>query len=204
MRRTVHYRPDDEAEHTTCQIRLSLFPKVAWSLDPRVVDCRRCLGIRRKGGTWNVRDDPRYVPQREAMVRSGIVVKVQSAVTTPVSPDTDVARPAADVASLQPYFAALQRSIDQLTAEVRELRSALQVGTNTAAAAPAAADQINGGRLMSIEECAAYLHRTPKAIRMLVYRGEIPIVKIGRRVQFLPEKIDRWMHRHADRGALCR
>jgi excisionase family DNA binding protein len=57
---------------------------------------------------------------------------------------------------------------------------------------------------LNVEQAAAYLGRTPKAIRMLVYRAEIPVIKIGRRILFDRERLDRWVDRHARPGSLLR
>lgn len=50
-------------------------------------------------------------------------------------------------------------------------------------------------RYLTTTTAAAYLGRTEAAIRGLVRRGEIPCVRIGRRVQFDKERLDRWMGR---------
>lgn len=57
-------------------------------------------------------------------------------------------------------------------------------------------------RYFTVATVATYLGRTPKAIYRLLDRGEIPHIRIGRRVQFDRERIDRWMERHSKRGAL--
>jgi excisionase family DNA binding protein len=56
-------------------------------------------------------------------------------------------------------------------------------------------------RYLSVEQCAAYIGRTPDAVRMMVKRGQLPRLKVGRKTQFDREKIDRWMQRHTARGA---
>jgi excisionase family DNA binding protein len=56
-------------------------------------------------------------------------------------------------------------------------------------------------RYMNVEQCAAYIGRTPRAVYHLVENGQIPHARPGRRLQFDREKIDRWMARHARRGA---
>lgn len=56
------------------------------------------------------------------------------------------------------------------------------------------------GRFMNVEDCAAHIGRTVIAVRRLVAKGQIPTIRVGRRVQFDREKIDRWMERHARRG----
>lgn len=69
----------------------------------------------------------------------------------------------------------------------------------------AVAEQIDGKlfpRYMNKAECASYINRTPTAVRRLVDRGNIPHIKIGRKIQFDRERIDRWMARHGKRGAL--
>lgn len=55
-------------------------------------------------------------------------------------------------------------------------------------------------RYLTVDTCAAYLGRTPKAVRRLVERGELPCIRVGRRVQFDRDKIDSWMSRHTVRG----
>jgi excisionase family DNA binding protein len=55
-------------------------------------------------------------------------------------------------------------------------------------------------RYLSVEQCAAYIGRTPEAVRMMVKRGQLPRLKVGRLTQFDKEKIDRWMERRSHRG----
>lgn len=59
----------------------------------------------------------------------------------------------------------------------------------------------SSARYMSVATCATYIGRTPKAVRNLVDRSQIPYLKVGRRVQFDRERIDNWMGRHTRRGA---
>lgn len=56
-------------------------------------------------------------------------------------------------------------------------------------------------RYLTVGQCAAYLGRTPKAVYRLVEREEIPHLRIGRRVQFDKDRVDRWLERHTVRGA---
>ena len=56
-------------------------------------------------------------------------------------------------------------------------------------------------RYFDVDQCAAYIGRTATAVRMLAKRGQIPRLKVGRKLQFDKEKIDRWMDRHSQRGA---
>lgn len=58
------------------------------------------------------------------------------------------------------------------------------------------------GRYLDSVGCAAYIGRSVEAVRCLVKRGQIPHIKIGRKLQFDKERIDRWMDRHAHRGAM--
>lgn len=57
-------------------------------------------------------------------------------------------------------------------------------------------------RYLDVNTCAAYIGRTPEAVRMLAKRGQIPRIKVGRKLSFDKERIDRWMDRHAQRGAM--
>ncbi|HZI27150.1 MAG TPA: excisionase family DNA-binding protein, partial [Gemmatimonadaceae bacterium] len=56
-------------------------------------------------------------------------------------------------------------------------------------------------RYMDVKECAEYVGRTNRAIEGLVRRRQIPHIRVGRRVQFDREKIDRWVAWHSKRGA---
>lgn len=56
-------------------------------------------------------------------------------------------------------------------------------------------------RYFSVKQAAEYLGRTEKAIRHLVEDRKIPHIRIGRRIQFDRDALDRWMQRHAKRGA---
>lgn len=57
-------------------------------------------------------------------------------------------------------------------------------------------------RYLSVDACATYIGRTQDAIRGLVKRRQIPHVKIGRRVQFDKEAVDKWVQRHSKRGVV--
>lgn len=47
-------------------------------------------------------------------------------------------------------------------------------------------------RLLNIDEAASYLGRTPGALRMMIHRGSLPVVRLGgRRVQLDREDLDR-------------
>lgn len=55
---------------------------------------------------------------------------------------------------------------------------------------------------MNVADCAHHLRRTEKAVRGLVYRGEIPHRKVGARLEFNRGDVDRWLARHNRRGAM--
>ena len=48
-------------------------------------------------------------------------------------------------------------------------------------------------RLLSVVEAAAYLGRTPKALRHLIASGAIPAVREGSRVHLDRADLDRWV-----------
>ena len=48
-------------------------------------------------------------------------------------------------------------------------------------------------RILNIEETAIKLKRTPRAIRGLVLRRAIPFRKVGGRILFIEDEIDRWI-----------
>jgi excisionase family DNA binding protein len=50
-------------------------------------------------------------------------------------------------------------------------------------------------RLLSIAQAAIYLGRTEKAVRHLIARAELPVVRHGRRVHLDRAEIDRWIER---------
>lgn len=57
-------------------------------------------------------------------------------------------------------------------------------------------------RYMDTATCAAYIGRSVEAVWQLVHKGQIPVIRVGRRLSFDRERIDRWMDRHAQRGAM--
>ena len=46
-------------------------------------------------------------------------------------------------------------------------------------------------RLLTVPEVARWLGRTENAIRILVKRGRLPAVRVGRRLRFEPRQIQR-------------
>lgn len=47
--------------------------------------------------------------------------------------------------------------------------------------------------LMDVKEVAAYLNLKPSKIRMMVFRKEVPYLKIGALVRFHRQAIDQWL-----------
>ena len=52
-----------------------------------------------------------------------------------------------------------------------------------------------GARLLSVREAAAVLGISERTIRSLVSRGELPCVRIGRRVLFDPQDLETFIHK---------
>ena len=48
-------------------------------------------------------------------------------------------------------------------------------------------------QLLTIKEAAQALNTKESWIRSAIFRGEIPIVKLGRLVRFDPEVLDQWI-----------
>jgi excisionase family DNA binding protein len=48
-------------------------------------------------------------------------------------------------------------------------------------------------RLLTVAEIARYLHLHEKTIYAMVARRELPSIRLGRRVRFLPDDILRWV-----------
>jgi excisionase family DNA binding protein len=46
-------------------------------------------------------------------------------------------------------------------------------------------------RLLSVKQAAIYLDRTERAIRHLIYRGELPVIRKGRRLHLDRQELDR-------------
>ena len=52
-------------------------------------------------------------------------------------------------------------------------------------------------KLMSVDEAAARLGLRPSTVRKYVLIQHIPFVKIGSRVLFSPDRLDRWVAEHS-------
>lgn len=52
------------------------------------------------------------------------------------------------------------------------------------------------GRLMTVKAAAVYLGRSVSAVEKLVYRKEIPVVRIGRRVHLDRVELDKWIEQN--------
>lgn len=50
-------------------------------------------------------------------------------------------------------------------------------------------------RYLTVDETAEYLSFTPKSIRNMVARQEIPVIKRGRNLRFDVQDLDLWMRR---------
>lgn len=57
-------------------------------------------------------------------------------------------------------------------------------------------------RYMTSAACAVYIGRSIDCLWQLVRKEQIPVIRVGRRLSFDRERIDRWMDKHAQRGAM--
>ncbi len=49
-------------------------------------------------------------------------------------------------------------------------------------------------KLLDVNELAEYLSLTPQAVRHMVYRRQVPFIRVGpRRLRFDPAEIDAWL-----------
>jgi excisionase family DNA binding protein len=53
-------------------------------------------------------------------------------------------------------------------------------------------------RLFSVHPAAFYLDMSEKALRALVFRRAIPVVRVGRRIFFDRLRLDEWIADHTD------
>jgi excisionase family DNA binding protein len=58
-------------------------------------------------------------------------------------------------------------------------------------------------RLLNYAEAAERIGRTPKALRNLVHRGEVPVIKHGRIVRFDIYDLDQWIEDHREIKAVA-
>lgn len=54
-------------------------------------------------------------------------------------------------------------------------------------------------RYLDVAAVAAYISKSPKAVRHMVDKAHIPHIRLGRSIRFDREAIDTWMRRHVDR-----
>jgi excisionase family DNA binding protein len=54
-------------------------------------------------------------------------------------------------------------------------------------------------RLLSVMETAVYLGRSVVAIRELIWKGDLPIVKRDRRIHLDKNDLDAWINQHKTR-----
>lgn len=55
-------------------------------------------------------------------------------------------------------------------------------------------------RLMTVEQAAVYVGRTPRAMRHLIATKSIPVVREGRSVHFERDALDRWVELRQTKG----
>ena len=48
--------------------------------------------------------------------------------------------------------------------------------------------------LLTVEQAAEWLGMSPAAIRSMVQRRQVPYFKVGRRVRFDPDHVQRWLN----------
>ncbi len=48
-------------------------------------------------------------------------------------------------------------------------------------------------RLMKVDEAAEFLDISQKALRVMISRSEVPFFRIGRRIRFSRETLERWV-----------
>ena len=51
-------------------------------------------------------------------------------------------------------------------------------------------------RLLTVQETSIYLGRSVPSIRELIWKGELPFVRVGRRVHLDVFDLDRWIDQH--------
>ena len=88
---------------------------------------------------------------------------------------------AAAIAITDPITALALQLVERMTAQVRsELQSAPR---------PQAAQ----GRLLTTEQAAEYIGRSPQAVRHLIFQRDIPVVRKGRSVRIDRKDLDVWI-----------
>jgi excisionase family DNA binding protein len=51
-------------------------------------------------------------------------------------------------------------------------------------------------RYLTVDAAAEYLSLTPKAVRRMIERGDIPHYRVGARLRFDVTDLDAWMRKH--------
>ena len=54
-------------------------------------------------------------------------------------------------------------------------------------------DQSRGARLLTVDDAAKYIGRTPKALRHMIANGTVPAIREGGRVHLDRADLDRWI-----------
>lgn len=52
---------------------------------------------------------------------------------------------------------------------------------------------MTGRRLITADEVALMIGRTPNTVRRMARRGDLPCRRIGQRVHFVPAEIEQWL-----------
>jgi predicted DNA-binding transcriptional regulator AlpA len=92
---------------------------------------------------------------------------------------------------------AIRKQLEALRAEVKAEFAALRIGLRDFSSPGVALP-----RYLDVKQCSIYLGRSPKAIYNLVRQRKIPHFRQGGKIQFDTHRLDRWMDRHAHRGAM--
>jgi len=50
--------------------------------------------------------------------------------------------------------------------------------------------------LLTVKDAALYLGRSEQSMQHLIFRRELPVVRVGRRVHLHKEDLDRWIERN--------
>lgn len=54
-------------------------------------------------------------------------------------------------------------------------------------------------RVLSVKNAAIYLDRSVPAIRELIWKGDLPFIKVGRRIHLDINDLDKWIEEHKTR-----
>jgi excisionase family DNA binding protein len=54
--------------------------------------------------------------------------------------------------------------------------------------------------LLTVEEAASFLNVSRRQVYLLVERGQLPTVRVGQRIRFIPEELRTYVERHREAG----